>query len=95
MGWTDEYPDFVDRYFGNKIGASQPAAGVLSKYEASAIRKSSGHNDKCPERSKYPALMTYLAGEPDPAKWRTAGRLIACALGYRYPSDVEEMMARQ
>ena len=68
---------------------------VLSEHEARAMRKSSGHNVKCPERSKYPALMTYLAGEPDPAKRRAAGRLRARALGYRYPSDVKEMMARQ
>ena len=67
---------------------------LLSKHEARAMRKSSGHNDKCPERSKYPALMTYLAGEPDPAKRRAAGRLRARVLGYRYPSDIKEMMAR-
>ena len=68
---------------------------VLSEHEARAMRKTSGHNDKCPEHSKYPALMTYLAGEPDPAKQRAAGRLRARALGYRYPSNVKQMMARQ
>ena len=55
---------------------------VLSEHKARAMRKSSGHNDKCPERSKYPALMTYLAGEPDPAKRCAAGRLRVRALGY-------------
>ena len=68
---------------------------VLSKHKARAMRKSSGHSEKCPERSKYPALMTYLAGEADPAKRRAAGRLRARALGYRYPTNVKQMMARQ
>ena len=59
------------------------------------MRKSFGHNVKYLERSKYPALMTYLAGEPDPTKRHAAGRLRARALGYRFPSNVKEMMARQ
>ena len=68
---------------------------MLSKHEARAMQKSSGHHGKYPERSKYLTLMTYLAGEPDPAKRRATGRLRARALGYQFPSNVKEMMARQ